>query len=167
MRHMLVFALVVLLAVLPAIALAEGGEQVSAVDEKDDEGFEWSEELDHFMPTTQYEPGRGKTMLIATTFGVVTGMVVGGLLLIFYQNPDADKNFEPVFITTGICGFGGGLALGMTLPAGATREDSAAGLRLDDPTSFHVQAPAVGLVDENTLLGKQRLWRANLFRFSF
>ena len=145
----------------PAIAVAQED------NDEDHGGFRWDEQSDGYLPTTEYEPGRGKTMAIATTFGVVTGILVGALLLVFYQNPEADKNFDTMFIATGIIGFGGGIALGMTLPAGATREDAEAGLKRRDEKSLDWHLPSVGVTFDQTPEGTQQWWQANLLRLSF
>jgi len=153
--------LTVALVTAPIVSLAE------EKDDEDDGGFRWDEEQGAYLPTTEYEPGRGKTMLLATTFGVVTGILLGGTLLVFYWNPEADKNFDTMFITTGIIGFGGGIALGMTLPVGAAREDSAASLKLDEKKTLDLHLPAVGVAFEQFPQGIEPFWRANLFSLSF
>jgi hypothetical protein len=167
-KRFIIFTLCLVLTLAPVVVLAD--ESATEDDENGEDEkppFVWDAELDGYYPTTQYEPGRGKTMAIATAFGLVTGMVVGGLVLIFYFNPEADKNFDTVLMVTGALGFAGGIALGMTLPAAATREDAAASLRLDDSPKLNLRVPAVGVSFEQTPVNSEEFWRTNLFKLSF
>jgi len=163
-RRIVAFLLSFCLVLLPVCGAAEDGNE----DSGSDDGFVWDEERDLYLPTTTYEPGRGKTVLIASGLGVFSGLVVGGLLLVFYQNPDADKNFDTMMIITGMAGFGGGLALGLTLPADVTKEDAAASLDLNQTPGLTWRLPAVGFFEGETLSGKkEQVWRTNLFQLRF
>lgn len=116
----------------------------------------------------QNEPGRLKTMLLATFIGTASGIVMGGILLVFLWNPDADANFDVFLVTGGIVGAAAGLTLGLTLPANAADEGAAASLELDNDPSINWRVPRVAtFVEHLPEGGSQRLWHLNIFQLSF
>jgi len=127
---------------------------------------EWVD--DHYVTNETYPEGRGKTLALATLFGVGTGFICSGIILIFYTNPDADRNFDAVmYITVPIFTFAG-VALGMLLPPGAANENSAASLRVDDGVDVSWNFPQITAAVNRTLAGAtERLWHANLVQLSF
>ncbi len=128
---------------------------------------EWVD--DRYVASQQdYSAGRGKTLLLSTLLGMGTGFVLSGLVLIFYKNPDADRNFPVVmFVTVPLCTLGG-LALGLTLPPNAADESSAASLRWDDGVDVSWRVPAITAAVDRWFTGvTEHLWHTNLMQVTF
>jgi len=123
-------------------------------------------DFDDYYPSTVYPEGRGTTLGIATFYGFAFGWIASGLILIFYWNPDADKNFDTVMIATVPTCTLGGLIIGMTLPPDAYNV-AAANLTLADNTDFNWSMPRVSSKIFDTPEGDEQVWYANLLRMSF
>lgn len=125
----------------------------------------WVDE--QYVITNPDPEGRGKTLGLATLMGTATGVIFGGLLLAFYWNPDADKNFDVMLITSGSIGCVGGIVLGMTLPPGAAKESAPASIQIDREWSMNLNLPKVSTFINKTPLATERFWHTNLFQVSF
>lgn len=129
--------------------------------------FTFDEDNDRWLSNAAIEPGRGRTLALATMMGTVTGLIFSGLVLTFYWNPEADVNFDTVFIVTTICGTAGGVVLGMTLPVSTSKLDAAASIKFDKIPEWNMQAPRVSVISETLPQGINRIWHTNLLGFSF
>ena len=128
---------------------------------------EWLED-GQFNANQTYEPGRGKALLIGTFMGMATGFVVSGLVLIFYTNPDADRNFDTVMYVTVPIFTVGGVILGSTVPVGAAAESSAASLEIDDGLDLSWRVPQITAAVDRVLTGATDLrCHTNLLSLSF
>jgi len=123
---------------------------------------------DYAPPPPPFEPGRGQVLGIATAIGAVTGVIVGGMVLIFYYNPVADRNFSTVLIASGMIGTAAGIVLGMTLPVNAGHEDAPASLTIEKKeAAVDWKLPKVSLSAEPGRYGLEKIWHGNVFKLTF
>jgi hypothetical protein len=130
-------------------------------------GFYTDPDTLQYMPVQNIDPDRAKTLGLATFIGTMTGLIFGGLVLIFYWNPIADRVFPNVLIMTGATGCAAGIVLGMTLPANAARESAPASLDFNKTASLDFNLPHVTFDLEPTHAGLAKVWRGNIFKITF
>ena len=74
-------------------------------------------------PASQAKAGDADEVLLGFVFGTSFGLLFGGAMLIFYTNPESDKNIETVLMVSGIAGAAGGIVFGSLLPDDAAERD--------------------------------------------
>ena len=67
--------------------------------------------------------GQADEIALGAIFGTALGLIVGGLVPLFYSNPDADKNIETIMIISGLGGCATGVVFGHLLPDDAVEKD--------------------------------------------
>ena len=75
------------------------------------------------VPVSGCHAGEWDEILIGFVFGTALGVVAGGAVIIFYRNPDADKNLETILITSTTIGAAAGITYGVLLPDDAREKD--------------------------------------------
>lgn len=119
-------------------------------------------------PFQQAHAGEADEVLLGFVFGTTFGLLFGGAMLIFYTNPESDRNIETVLITSGLIGATGGILFGTFLPDDAVEKDPIVSM-ISDGGDFELDLglPTLSVAPIMTQNGYDAGVYANIIRFNF
>ena len=117
------------------------------------------------------QAGGTDEIAVGALFGTALGLIVGGLVPLFYSNPDADKNIETIMIISGLGGLATGIAFGYMLPDDAVERDPVVKIEQSKVGSgdwnFQVSLPTISPKLFQDVGGTTGGVTAQLFRIDF
>ena len=117
------------------------------------------------------QAGEADEIALGVLFGTALGLIVGGLVPLFYSNPDADKNIETIMIISGLGGATAGAVFGHLLPDDAVERDPVVKIQQSKAGSmdwnFQLSMPTISTCLIPDVGGQTTGVAAELFRIDF